>query len=47
MGLELGCVADDFTRATDLANNLVNGGMRVVQTNPKFLQAPREFVFAR
>jgi uncharacterized protein YgbK (DUF1537 family) len=35
MGLELGCVADDFTRATDLANNLVNGGMRVVQTNDR------------
>ena len=28
----LGCVADDFTGATDLANNLVRSGMRVVQT---------------
>jgi uncharacterized protein YgbK (DUF1537 family) len=27
----LGCIADDFTGATDLANNLVRGGMRVVQ----------------
>ena len=24
----LGCIADDFTGATDLANNLVRGGMR-------------------
>lgn len=31
-GLLLGCIADDFTGATDLANNLVKGGMRVVQT---------------
>jgi uncharacterized protein YgbK (DUF1537 family) len=29
--LLLGCIADDFTGATDLANNLVRGGMRVVQ----------------
>jgi uncharacterized protein YgbK (DUF1537 family) len=29
-GLRLGCIADDFTGATDLANNLVRGGMRVV-----------------
>lgn len=28
----LGCIADDFTGATDLANILVGGGMRVVQT---------------
>ena len=27
----LGCSADDFTGATDLANNLVRAGMRVVQ----------------
>jgi hypothetical protein len=27
----LGCIADDFTGATDLANNLVRTGMRVVQ----------------
>ena len=31
MSLLLGCIADDFTGATDLANNLVRGGMRVVQ----------------
>ncbi len=30
--LLLGCIADDFTGATDLANNLVKGGMKVVQT---------------
>ena len=32
MTLLLGCIADDFTGATDLANNLVRTGMRVVQT---------------
>ena len=32
MQLRLGCIADDFTGATDLANNLVRAGMRVVQT---------------
>ncbi|MDM0039512.1 four-carbon acid sugar kinase family protein [Variovorax sp. J22G21] len=32
MSLVLGCIADDFTGATDLANNLVRAGMRVVQT---------------
>lgn len=32
MSLPLGCIADDFTGATDLANNLVRAGMRVVQT---------------
>ena len=32
MTLLLGCIADDSTGATDLANNLVRGGMRVVQT---------------
>ena len=31
-GLKLGCIADDFTGAADLANNLVRSGMRVVQT---------------
>ena len=31
MSLLLGCIADDFTGATDLANNLVRAGMRVVQ----------------
>src|SRR6185437_15169905 len=30
--LRLGCIADDSTGATDVANNLVRGGMRVVQT---------------
>ncbi len=28
----LGCIADDFTGATDLANNLVRTGFRVIQT---------------
>jgi 3-dehydrotetronate 4-kinase len=32
MSLLLGCIADDFTGATDLANNLVRAGMRTVQT---------------
>jgi len=26
MSLLLGCIADDFTGATDLANSLVSGG---------------------
>ena len=30
--LLLGCIADDFTGATDLASMLVRGGMRTVQT---------------
>jgi uncharacterized protein YgbK (DUF1537 family) len=30
--LFLGCIADDFTGATDLANNLVRSGMRTVQS---------------
>ncbi|TXL70061.1 four-carbon acid sugar kinase family protein [Vineibacter terrae] len=30
--LLLGCIADDFTGATDLANTLARAGMRVVQT---------------
>jgi len=30
--MKLGCIADDFTGATDLANNLVRSGMRVIQT---------------
>jgi len=29
----LGCIADDFTGATDLASNLVAAGFRVIQTN--------------
>ena len=32
MTLRRGCIADDFTGATDLANNLVRAGMRAVQT---------------
>ncbi|MDQ8019684.1 MAG: 3-oxo-tetronate kinase [Bordetella sp.] len=32
MPIALGCIADDFTGATDLANNLVRAGMRAVQT---------------
>src|SRR4051812_12662295 len=36
--LLLGCIADDFTGATDLANNLVRAGMQVVQT----IGVPRE-----
>ena len=32
MSLKLGCIADDFTGGTDLANNLVRAGMRAVQT---------------
>ena len=31
MTIRLGCIADDFTGATDLANNLVRAGMRAVQ----------------
>lgn len=30
--LKLGCIADDFTGATDLANTLVRSGLRVLQT---------------
>lgn len=30
--IRLGCIADDVTGATDLANNLVRAGLRVVQT---------------
>ncbi len=33
MSLVLGVIADDFTGATDLANNLVRAGMRVLQHN--------------
>lgn len=32
MTVLLGCIADDFTGATDLANTLMRGGMRTVQT---------------
>ena len=30
--MHLGCIADDFTGASDLANTLTRGGMRTVQT---------------
>jgi uncharacterized protein YgbK (DUF1537 family) len=30
--VKIGVIADDFTGATDLANNLVRSGMRVTQT---------------
>jgi uncharacterized protein YgbK (DUF1537 family) len=33
MALALGCIADDFTGATDLANTLTRGGLRTVQVN--------------
>ena len=36
----LGCIADDFTGATDLASMLVKGGMRTVQTIGVPAQAP-------
>jgi 3-dehydrotetronate 4-kinase len=36
----LGCIADDFTGGTDLANNLVRSGFRTVQT----LGIPREAI---
>ena len=38
----LGCIADDFTGATDLASMLVRGGMRTVQT----IGVPRDDSFA-
>src|SRR4051812_47567934 len=31
MSILLGCIADDFTGATDLANTLVKNGMRATQ----------------
>lgn len=31
MNLKLGCIADDFTGGTDLANNLARAGMRTLQ----------------
>ena len=30
--IKIGCIADDFTGASDLAQNLVNAGASVVQT---------------
>src|SRR5437879_4380998 len=32
MTLALGCIADDYTGASDLANTLTRGGLRTVQT---------------
>lgn len=32
MSLKLGCIADDYTGASDLANTLTRGGLRTVQT---------------
>jgi 3-dehydrotetronate 4-kinase len=42
--LLLGCIADDFTGATDLANTLVRNGMRTIQVIgvPDGLQIPAE-----
>lgn len=40
--MQLGCIADDFTGATDLANNLVRAGMRSVQTIGVPVGAPPE-----
>ncbi|HEX6118560.1 MAG TPA: four-carbon acid sugar kinase family protein, partial [Dongiaceae bacterium] len=42
--LLLGCIADDFTGATDLANTLVRNGMRTIQVIgvPDGLAAPAE-----
>ena len=44
MNLLLGCVADDFTGATDLANTLVKAGMRTIQllgVPPAGLEVPQ------
>ncbi|GEC08009.1 HPr kinase [Streptomyces spinoverrucosus] len=46
MGIRLGCIADDFTGATDLANNLVRAGMRVVQLIDVPSAGPEEAVDA-
>ena len=32
MTLKLGCIADDYTGASDLANTLTRAGLRTVQT---------------
>jgi uncharacterized protein YgbK (DUF1537 family) len=44
MALLLGCIADDFTGATDLANTLVRNGMRTIQVIgvPDVLEVPVE-----
>ena len=36
----LGCIADDFTGATDLANNLVRAGMRTLPVSYTHLTLP-------
>jgi uncharacterized protein YgbK (DUF1537 family) len=46
MAILLGCIADDFTGATDLANNLVRGGMRTVQAIGVPVDAPPQDVDA-
>ena len=38
--LLLGCIADDFTGATDLANNLVREGMRTHPDDRRSLAEP-------
>ena len=43
MSILIGCVADDFTGATDLANTLVRAGMRTVQ----LLGVPRGTIESR
>ena len=43
--LKLGCIADDFASALDLANNLVAAGMRVVAARG-VPQAPLDQAFA-
>jgi uncharacterized protein YgbK (DUF1537 family) len=40
MSIKLGCIADDFTGATDLANNLVRAGMRTVADHRHTRRAP-------
>ena len=32
MSIRLGCIADDYTGASDLANTLTRNGLRTVQT---------------
>ncbi|MDQ6882447.1 MAG: four-carbon acid sugar kinase family protein, partial [Pseudomonadota bacterium] len=44
--MKLGCIADDFTGATDLANNLVRSGMRVTQAIGVPVAPPRDAVDA-
>src|SRR5215467_5807550 len=39
MTMLLGCIADDFTGATDLANMLVRGGMRTIDPGKAVAQS--------